>query len=146
RATLDGSGTNVLLDVSPPLIEQAVYTLSAHGLSDHAAAGNTMALVSMSFTALAPVVRITEFVAKNTVGLLDADSEHSDWIELQNQNPFALDLAGWRLTDNPATPLRWVFPAAELAPGAFLIVFASGKDRRVPGTELHTNFRLDGAS
>src|SRR6185503_6294536 len=58
---------------------------------------------------------------------------------------FALDLAGWRLTDNPATPLRWVFPAAELAPGAFLIVFASGKDRRAPGTELHTNFRLDGA-
>ena len=34
------------------------------------------------------------------------------------------------------------FPSTNLAGGEFLVVFASGKDRRVSGKPLHTNFKL----
>ena len=34
------------------------------------------------------------------------------------------------------------FVLLQLAPGDFLVVFASNKDRRIPGAVLHTNFSL----
>ena len=49
---------------------------------------------------------------------------------------------GWCLTDNAANLSKWSFPGVTLLPGDFLVVFASGKDRRIPGSELHTNFQL----
>lgn len=41
----------------------------------------------------------------------------------------------------------WTFPARSLAPGGYLVVFASGKDRRPtnPASPLHTNFKLGNA-
>ena len=54
-----------------------------------------------------------------------------------------MDLEGWSLTDDPTEPGKWVFPAVAMEPGAFLVVFASGKDRRpVDGTPLHASFQL----
>jgi hypothetical protein len=131
-----------LLQVSP-LIENDAYTLTVNGVNDQSAAANVVVNSSASFTAVQPSVLITELVADNTAGLTDTDGAHSDWIELQNRSAFAVNLAGWRLTDTPANLALWTFPSTELAPGQFLVVFASGKDRRLPGAELHTNFRLD---
>ena len=37
---------------------------------------------------------------------------------------------------------KWSFPAEQLDSGAFLLIFASEKDRQVAGSELHTNFKL----
>lgn len=88
-------------------------------------------------------VIVSEFVASNQSGLRDEDGERSDWIELQNLSTNRVDLAGWRLTDDAAQPSKWVFPSIALAPGEFLVVFASGKNRAVAGRELHTSFRLD---
>lgn len=86
---------------------------------------------------------ITEFVASNDAGLQDEDGERSDWLELFNAGDSALDLTGWFLTDDAGDLDAWAFPAVSLDPGAFLVVFASGKDRAdADGTELHTNFRL----
>lgn len=141
-ATLDATQTNVLLNVGP-LVENATYTLTVNGVTDPSIAANVLVAGAANFTALQPTVFITEFVAENTVGLTDADGAHSDWIELQNQSSFAVDLIGWHLTDGPANLARWTFPSTTVAPGQFLVVFASGKDRRTPGAELHTNFRLD---
>ena len=45
-------------------------------------------------------VRITEFLAENDGGLRDADGDSPDWIELFNDTPVAVDLAGWRLTED----------------------------------------------
>ena len=87
-------------------------------------------------------VVITEFMAANTRSLTDRDREHSDWIELYNAGPAPVNLEGWFLTDNRAKLTKWRFPATPLAPGEFLVLFASKKDRRVPGAELHTNFKL----
>ena len=87
---------------------------------------------------------ISEILAANESGLLDEDGEAQDWIEIYNRGSNTLDLAGWSLSDDAADPGRWVFPSRSLAPGAYLIVFASGKDRKSPNGEerLHTNFRL----
>lgn len=142
NAALDATQTNALLTVNP-LTEGASYTLTVNGVADQSAAANAISGGVASFVAVQPSVLITEFVADNTLGLTDADGDHSDWIELQNRSAFVVDLAGWRLTDNPTNLALWSFPSRALQPGEFTVVFASGKDRRLAGAELHTNFRLD---
>jgi hypothetical protein len=91
------------------------------------------------------LVRITEFMAVNHTGLDDEDRDESDWIEIHNAGVTAVDLEGWYLTDRVGNPTMWRFPAVTLEPDGYLIVFASGKDRRDPAGELHTNFRLSGS-
>jgi hypothetical protein len=88
---------------------------------------------------------INELLAANQVGITDQDGDHSDWIEIYNPGRDALSLAGWSLTDDPNRPGKWAFPDVTLGGREYLLVFASGKDRRParPGSELHTNFRLD---
>jgi len=86
---------------------------------------------------------INEFLASNSRNLADRDGEYSDWIELRNTGASVLNLEGWTLTDDPAQPTRWTLPATNLTAGAYLLVFASGKDRTVAGTELHANFSLN---
>ena len=97
-------------------------------------------------SAVAPVVLagplITEFMADNDTTLDDEDGEFSDWIEVHNPDGASIDLTGWCLTDNAINLSKWPFPPVILQPGGFLVVFASGKDRRIPGSELHTNFQL----
>ncbi len=87
---------------------------------------------------------INEFLASNKSGLVDEDGEFSDWIEIYNRSDVPVNLAGWSLTDDPANPDKWSFPDKTLHSGEYLVVFASGKNRKstAPGTELHTNFRL----
>ncbi len=88
---------------------------------------------------------ISEFLADNTAGLTDEDGAFSDWIEIHNPDATALSLEGWFLTDSAAQLVRWRFPAVSVPPGGFLLVWASSKDRRVPGQPLHTNFSLRAA-
>ena len=87
-------------------------------------------------------VRITEFMASNTQTLLDEDGDSSDWIEIQNTSASSVNLLNWALTDSVNHPAEWLFPATNIPPGSFMIVFASGKNRAVAGQELHTNFKL----
>jgi hypothetical protein len=94
-----------------------------------------------SAAALEP--RITEFLAANSGSLLDQDGDASDWIEIYNPSAASLTLTGWHLTDTATNLTRWTFPATNLPPNAYLVVFASGKNRAVPGAALHANFQLD---
>ena len=87
---------------------------------------------------------LTEFLANNQGGLRDADGETSDWIEVQSVSITSQNLAQWSLTDDVTQPQLWVFPGTNLPPGAFLVVFASGKNRTNAGAELHTSFGLSG--
>ena len=99
-----------------------------------------------SFLMLPSAVRadpvISEFLADNVAGIMDEDGAHSDWIEVHNPEGVPLNLDGWHLTDTAASPGRWRFPAVSVPPGGFVLVWASGKDRRIPGAPLHTNFSL----
>lgn len=93
-----------------------------------------------------PEVRITEFLAVNDEGLRDEDGDRPDWIELWNASGVSGTLEGWYLTDDPEEPTKWRLPATAMEAGERLVVFASDKDRSVPGNELHTNFRLQSSA
>ena len=92
--------------------------------------------------ALPPDVRINEIMASNERTIDDEDRDDSDWIELKNFGNAIVDLDGWYLTDLRNNLDNWRFPAVALSPGETLLVFASNKNRRVSGAELHTDFRL----
>ena len=68
------------------------------------------------------------------------DGEYPDWVELYNGSVEAIALAGYGLSDNASKPMKWTFPEVMLQPAAYLVVFASGKDKRE--NYIHTNFKL----
>ena len=88
------------------------------------------------------LLRISEFAAVNDGPLLDEDGEKSDWIEINNAGTNSVNLDGWYLTDTAGNLTKWRFPATNMPPNGYLVVFASNKDRRTPGAPLHTNFKL----
>ena len=100
----------------------------------------------LTATARAQDVRITEFETTNLSGIIDEDGTHQGWIEIWNPSTTtAVPLNGWKLTSGAAT---WTFPAVNINPDEFMIVWASGKNRAVVTAPLHTNFTLpvDGGS
>ena len=88
-----------------------------------------------------PGVLITEVMAANTRTVADDRGRYADWIELHNPTDTPVALAGYTLTDDPDAPAKWSLPATTLAPGAFLLVWASGADQVTP-EGWHTSFRL----
>ncbi len=101
----------------------------------------------LAFIAFLPMavsrdVVINEVMASNATTIADEDGDHEDWIELFNRGQDAVSLAGYGLSDDYGNPFRWVFPDVVIEPGAFLLVWASGKDRRSPDNPLHTNFSI----
>src|SRR5262245_9891905 len=95
-----------------------------------------------SLSVSAQSVMITEFLASNGGGLRDENRDTSDWIELFNAGAYPVNMAGWSLTDDPARLTKWTFPPVAIGPHEFLLVWASGKNRRTPGQPLHTSFSL----
>ena len=75
---------------------------------------------------------ITEFVADNDGSYLDSDGEASDWIELSNSGASAVSTDGLYLTDNASDLTQWMLPDVTIPAGGYLVIFASGKDRKDP--------------
>ncbi len=88
-------------------------------------------------------VVISEILASNDQFDTDEDGDSSDWIEIHSLLLAPLSLEGYYLTDDPLNLEKWKFPAVDIPGGGFVVVYASGKDRRDPGSELHANFQLD---
>ncbi len=96
-------------------------------------------------TYLAGTPLITEFLASNDNGLRDGDGNASDWIEIYNASDMPVNLGGYYLTDDQEDLTRWELPSVEIAPGNFLVLFASSHptdDYVDAGGNLHTNFAL----
>jgi hypothetical protein len=91
------------------------------------------------------LIEINEFMAVNDTGLDDEDRDEADWIEIYNAGTDTVNLNQWYLTDDFNDLRRWAFPEVTLAPDAYLVVFASGKNRTDPLGTLHTNFKLKGS-
>jgi len=85
---------------------------------------------------------ISEFMASNKRTLQDRFGDYSDWIEICNPDTSAVNLKGWWLTINSQKLTGWQFPDVTVEPGQYLKVFASKRDLRVSGQELHTDFNL----
>lgn len=81
-------------------------------------------------------------MASNVETIRDEEGDAGDWIELYNWGSEPVVLEGFGLSDSYGSPFRWVFPAVSIEPEGFLIVWASGKDRRETGAPLHTNFAI----
>lgn len=120
-----------------------------HGIFDLAASPNPFGGGTWTYTLDPnlglPSIRINEFLAANVTGLMDENGEPQDWIEIWNYGDSTVNLAGYSLTDDPDDPARWTFPATNIGAGGFLVVFASGKDRKIVTSvtnRLHTNFKL----
>tara|TARA_B110000495_G_C23038652_1_gene621506 strand:- start:93 stop:4718 length:4626 start_codon:yes stop_codon:yes gene_type:complete len=90
-----------------------------------------------------PGLIITEFLAANNSGLIDEDEDSSDWIEIHNTSQEPISLEGWHLTDERDNLAKWQFPNITVESLGYVLVFASGKNRSNPKTELHTNFKLN---
>jgi hypothetical protein len=96
-----------------------------------------------SLHAQGTTVRISEFMAKNSLTLQDQEGDSSDWIELENTGSSSVDLGGWFLTDKQAKPTKWQFPSPTiLGASQRILVFASSKDDKVRPGALHCNFQL----
>jgi hypothetical protein len=88
-------------------------------------------------------VIVNEFSAANLDGLTDNYGEHEDWIELYNAGTSTVDLAGYFLSDNINNSDKWPIPAGvNIAPGEFLIIFASDRDEVSGFNNVHAGFKL----
>lgn len=87
-------------------------------------------------------VRINEVMSSNSSVVTDEDDTYQDWVEIFNEGDTPVNLDGFGLSDNPGQPLKWTFPDVTIEPGEYLLVWASNKDRKVPGSPLHTNFAI----
>jgi hypothetical protein len=87
-------------------------------------------------------IHLNEILSSNQTGITDSDGDHEDWIEIYNSSSIDISLGGWYLSDRDNNPRMWKFPdTLTLKSKDFLLVWASGKDRR-DHAELHTNFSI----
>ena len=88
---------------------------------------------------------LTEASSANRTYAPDADGACHDYVEIHNPSAQAIDLTGYRLTDDEADPGKWAFPQGATIPaGGYLLVYASGGAAGAAG-ELHASFKLDSA-
>ena len=96
------------------------YTITAIGESSPAA--TSQITVGVDVESLDPI--ITEFLADNKTGLIAPDGNRSDWVELHNPNPFAIDIGGWHLSDDSTQLEKFTFPSGQIPAGDYKIFFA----------------------
>ncbi len=150
NVTGSGTGPYVFQFLQPAAGTVQFAWAAGNGITDLAAVPNTFA--GTGWTNILdpayglPTVRINEFLASNvnTNGLRDEFGNLDDWIELYNYGANPVDLNGCALTDDASVPDMWIFPSVTLAPNQYLVVFASGLDRKIVGgtNKLHTSFSL----
>jgi len=98
-------------------------------------------IFSWQLVSYAQTLSINEFMASNVSTIADEDGDFEDWIEIHNYGEEEINLEGWALSDNFALPMMWLFPDTVIQPGEFILVWASGKDRK--DESLHSNFSID---
>ena len=86
---------------------------------------------------LFPQLKINEISSSNISGLSDEDGDFSDWIELFNNSSAEISLQGYYLSDDRYFLKKWTFPGVMLKPHAYLLVFASDKNR----SEIPVNYQ-----
>lgn len=93
------------------------------------------------FTSNAQGLVINEVMSVNDNTIADEDGDYEDWIELYNGTNEIINLSGYNLSDKVGQPAKWTFTDYLFEPGAYLLVFASGKDRHTL-PYFHTNFSI----
>lgn len=88
-----------------------------------------------------PRLILSEVLAKN-FATLDHSGTYPDLIELANTGGSSVELWGYSISDDPANPRKFVFPAGtEVPPGGYLVLYADEATNQ-PG--IHLGFSLRG--
>ena len=98
-------------------------------------------LFFLTYLVINPTVQaqvfINEIQSSNSRTITDDDGDFSDWIELYNAGNATVNLSGFGLSDNVSNPYKWIIPeGVELQEKSYLLIFASGKNRRIAPTEM----------
>lgn len=135
-------GANEVYMVDPNTGEWKISGQYTPGMAN--TAENYMAFINAGNTVSESPLRINEIMADNITYIPDEDGDYCDWIEIYNNSDEAINLNGYGLSDNDSDRRKWVFPNVTIGPRSYLIVYASGKDRKpTDGQNLHTNFSLN---
>jgi hypothetical protein len=73
---------------------------------------------------------INEMMSSNINTIFDEDGDYPDWIEIYNNDSININLENFGLSDDFNEPYKWIFSEVILEPDEFLVLFASGKDKR----------------
>ena len=84
---------------------------------------------------------ISEVLSSNKNTIADAYGNTSDYIEIYNGYDYEINLEGYYLSDDNFNTKKWKFPNVTIKEKEYLIIFASGLDKKTD--ELHTNFKLN---
>jgi len=82
---------------------------------------------------------INELMASNSGTIADELGDFDDWIEIYNGGTTAISLSGLALTDDLSNPTAYTFPAATIAPGEYILVWA---DEEPAQGDYHADFKL----
>jgi len=75
-------------------------------------------------------VFLNEGSNRNASQLSDEDGDYPDWVELYHTGSDTLNLDNYSISDDPANPLKWVFPSYKMPPHSYKAIYCSGKDRK----------------
>ena len=88
-----------------------------------------------------PVI-VNEVMSTNRSTLTDENGLYYDYIELYNRSGESVNLSGWYLSDDTKSTRKWRLPDVSIGSNEYLVIHASGLDRKDDPTHLHTNFSL----
>lgn len=110
------------------------------GLKPFISTRTSYLLSAVPAPAALPALYINEMLADNNGINADEMGQFEDWVEIHNAGETAVDLGGMYLTDDPAQPKAWQFPAGTtVAAGGFLLVWCDDDPTDGP---LHATFKL----
>ena len=144
RYRLDGGAWSADTPIASPItlsgLPDGPHTLQVVTASSAGAWQSDAAATTRTWTVntSAPAVKINEVLASNNSAV--EHGGYPDLIELYNDSDATIDLSNMSITDDPATPRKFVFTSGTtIAPGDYLILY--GDNRVVPG-EVHVRFNL----
>ncbi|MDP5170531.1 MAG: CotH kinase family protein [Bacteroidia bacterium] len=83
---------------------------------------------------------INEFMASNDTTAADLDGEYDDWIEIYNNSSSAIDISGYRLSDDITDLSVFAFPSGTIIqPNTYIIVWA---DEDLTQSGFHADFKI----
>ena len=88
--------------------------------------GMTLDIAIEQISTVPNMVLLNEIMANN-ITQLDVNGKPTDWVELYNHSPTAVDLSDSSVTDNIDLPRKWVFPPSSIiSPNGFINVRCDG--------------------
>ncbi len=136
--TLSNATVWVRLNNSTPGASNGQVLLASPGTN-----GWTVAVSGVTSAGTLPTLFLNELQAANAGSPVDENGEADDWFEIYNPNAFAVDLAGWYVSDALADLTKYRFSTtgtdAIVPANGWLLVWA---DNQSAQGNLHTNFSL----